>query len=57
MEQLQLIGEDTDLLVMLLYYAHGDTMALYSNQTEPNLMAVLKCMTSGLVLSDLSKEP
>ena len=24
-----LIGEDTDLLVLLLYYAQGDTMALY----------------------------
>ena len=24
-----LIGEDTDLPVLLLYYAQGDTMALY----------------------------
>ena len=33
-----LIGEDTDLLVLLLYYAQGDTMALYfkSDRTKPD---------------------
>ena len=33
-----LIGEDTDLLVLLLYYAQEDTMALYlkSNRTKPD---------------------
>ena len=33
-----LIGEDTDLLVLLLYYAQGDTMALYfkSDRSKPD---------------------
>ena len=39
-------GEDTDHIVLLLYYAQGDTMDLILNHTESNLMAVLKCMTS-----------
>ena len=33
-----LIGEDTDFLVLLLYYAQGDTLALYfkSDLTKPD---------------------
>jgi len=40
-----LIG-DTDLLVLPLYYASETLWLFFSNQTEPNLMAVLNCMTS-----------
>ena len=33
-----LIGEDTDLIILLLYYVQGDTMALYfkSDRTKPD---------------------
>ena len=30
-----LIGEDTDLLVLLLYYAHGEVMNLYFRSDKP----------------------
>jgi hypothetical protein len=41
-----LIGEDTDLLVLLLHYAQSREIvrAFISDQTSQKLMAVLKCM-------------
>ena len=41
-----LIGEDTDLLVLLLYYMDREIVSAFiSDQTRQKLMAVLKCMT------------